>query len=287
MVLAMFSFSSCDDDDLDSESIFQTETSQAKQNDFDVWLKKNYTDPYNIKVLYRMEDMESDLVHIASPASFENSLVLAKIVKYAWLEAYDEVAGIDFTRTYTPRILHFIGSALYENNGTMILGTAEGGLKVTLNVVNYLQIDRDFLNTYYFHTMHHEFTHILNQTKNYDTDFQKVCSGQYIAGDWYLYTDKYARQHGFIRNYSMSYADEDYADMLSMYVIHTPDEWADYMTEAGTSGAALIGQKLEYVRTYMQDVWGIDLDKLRDAVVSRMDDVCNGRVDLSPITTIE
>jgi substrate import-associated zinc metallohydrolase lipoprotein len=85
----------------------------------------------------------------------------------------------------------------------------------------------------------------------------------------------------------MSYADEDYADMLSMYVIHTPDEWADYMTEAGTSGAALIGQKLEYVRTYMQDVWGIDLDKLRDAVVSRMDDVCNGRVDLSPITTIE
>lgn len=50
----------------------------------------------------------------------------------------------------------------------MILGQAEGGMKVTLFRVN--EIDKNNLsvaqlNEYYFKTMHHEFTHILNQKK--------------------------------------------------------------------------------------------------------------------------
>ena len=61
-----------------------------------------------------------------------------------------------------------IGSAAYNSgDGTMVLGTAEGGLVITLYMVNRLTDAtlRDYatLNEYYFHTMHHEFTHILNQ----------------------------------------------------------------------------------------------------------------------------
>jgi substrate import-associated zinc metallohydrolase lipoprotein len=287
MAASLFAFSSCGEDDLDPESIFQTETAQAKQNKFDAWLLKNFTNPYNIRLIYRLEDMEADFDYTVAPADFELSQTLAKIVKYAWLEAYDEVAGIDFTRTYVPKIIHLIGSAQYQNNGTMILGTAEGGLKVTLNLVNSLEIDRDFLNTYYFRTMHHEFTHILNQTKNYDTDYEKISEGQYVSGDWYLTTDAAARKLGFIRNYSMSAPGEDYADMVSMYVCHTPEEWAGFMTEAGTSGASIINQKLAMIKTYMSEQWSIDLDELRDVVNRRMDDVCNGKINLEPIEYID
>jgi substrate import-associated zinc metallohydrolase lipoprotein len=288
MIAAMFTLGSCNDDnDLDPNSIFNVKTAQAKQNEFDAWLLKNFTNPYNIRLMYRLEDMEADFDYTVAPADFELSQVLAKIVKYAWLEAYDEAAGIDFTRTYVPKIIHFIGSAQYENNGTMILGTAEGGLKLTLNLVNSLQINRDFLNTYYFRTMHHEFTHILNQTKNYDTDYEKISEGLYVSGDWYLTTDAAARKLGFIRNYSMSAPAEDYADMVSMYVCHTPTEWAAFMTQAGTSGAAILDQKLEMIKTYFTNEWNIDLDELRDIVNRRMDDVCNGILDLSPIVTID
>ena len=283
---SMLGFSACGEDDLDPESIFNIETAQAKQNAFDAWIRTNFTDTYNIRLIYRLEDMESDFDYTVAPADFELSQKLAKIVKYAWLEAYDEVAGIDFTRAYVPKILHFIGSPQYNSNGTIVLGTAEGGLKVTLNMVNYLQIDRDFLNTYYFRTMHHEFTHILNQTKNYDTDYERISEGQYIAGDWYLTTDEDARKLGFIRNYSMSQPGEDYADMVSMYVCHTPDEWAEFMDEAGTSGATILEQKLSMIKTYMSTQWGIDLDELRDVVNRRMDDICNGKIDLSPIAII-
>lgn len=50
----------------------------------------------------------------------------------------------------------------------MVLGTAEGGMKITLynvNDINPDQIDINLLNDYYFQTMHHEFAHILHQTK--------------------------------------------------------------------------------------------------------------------------
>jgi substrate import-associated zinc metallohydrolase lipoprotein len=282
----LFTLSSCSEDKLSDESIFDVSDVEARQNEFDKWIKTNLTDPYNIRLMYRLEDMETDLEHTAAPADFVNSQKLAMIVKYAWLEAYDEVAGIEFTRTYVPKILHFIGSALYEDNGTMILGTAEGGLKVTLNLVNSLQINRDFLNTYYFRTMHHEFTHILNQTKNYDTDYERISQGQYVAGDWYLYSDTEARQKGFIRNYSMNEPREDYADMLSMYVCHTPEEWQGFLTEAGAVGAPIISQKLEMIRDYMESAWNIDLDDLRDAVNRRMDDVVSGRLDLTPIAEL-
>lgn len=285
--VSMFSLVSCSEDELERESIFAQSGVTGEKNEFDAWLIHNFTEPYNIRVMYRMEDLETDLEHTAAPADFILSQKLAKIVKYAWLEAYDEVAGVDFTRQYVPKVLHFIGSALYEDNGTMILGTAEGGLKVTLNMVNDLQIDREYLNTYYFRTMHHEFTHILNQTKNYDTDYELISAGQYVAGNWYLKSDTEARQLGFIRNYSMTSADEDYADMLSMYVCHTPEEWKALMKEAGTSGAAIITRKLEMIKIYMDTQWDIDLDKLRDAVNRRMNDVCDGTLDLSPISTLD
>ena len=50
----------------------------------------------------------------------------------------------------------------------------------------YIDIDSPFpdkssnttdLNYWFFQTMHHEFTHILQQKKNYDTDFNLISAG--------------------------------------------------------------------------------------------------------------
>lgn len=270
---------SCDDDDLDSQSIFDDVTTE--QTDFDQWIYKNYTLPYNIRLYYRLQDIESDYNYTLAPADYDKSIQLAHIVKYAWIEAYDEVAGSDFTRTYVPKILHFVGSAAYNNNGTMVLGTAEGGMKVTLYLVNSLQIDRDFLNTYYFKTMHHEFAHILHQTKNYPTEFDQISAADYISGDWYTMADTAAHHRGFVTPYSMSEAREDIAEVTSEYITKTPDEWQAIIDDAGTAGAAIINRKLTIVRNYMQESWGIDLDNLRSVVQRRMDDIVAGNINLT------
>lgn len=271
-------FTSCSEDDLDKESIFQD--SKVKENDFDKWIYKNYTLPYNINLMYRLQDIESDHDYTLAPAQFENSVVLAHIVKYAWLESYDEVAGIDFTRRFVPKMLHFIGSAAYENNGTMILGTAEGGLKVTLYLVNSLTIDKEFLNHYYFKTMHHEFAHILHQTKSYPTEYDLISEADYVSGDWYLIDDAEAYSKGFVSPYAMSEPREDIAEVTSIYITKSPAEWNAILAKAGDTGASIINQKLEIVKKYMESSWGIDMDELRDCVQRRINDVVDGNVDL-------
>lgn len=280
MSAGLMTLSSCGEDNPTGESIFVDQQAE-NQNDFDKWIYKNYTLPYNIKLIYKMQDIEADYDYTLAPADFEKSIKLAHIVKYAWMEAYDEVAGINFTRVYVPKILHFIGSPAYEQDtGTMVLGTAEGGLKVTLFMINSLTISRAFLNTYYFKTMHHEFAHILHQTKSYDPDFDLISEGLYVNGDWYYYSDSEAHQLGFVTPYASSEATEDIAEMTAMYITKTATEWDAIITDAGEDGGAIINKKLEMVKKYMQESWGIDLDELRKVVQRRIDDVASGKVDL-------
>ncbi len=259
----------CSDDDLDSRSIF--DTSSPERTPFDNWLISNYTNPYNIDFIYRLEDIETDMKYRLVPADLDKSVQLAKLVKHLWLEAYDEAAGIEFTRTYVPRTIQLVGSAAYENNGTMVLGTAEGGLKVTLYLVNSLQLNIDFLNYYYFKTMHHEFGHILHQTRSYQTEFQLVSEADYVGGDWYQ--EQEYHQKGFVSQYAMNGADDDFVENIAVYVTNTEEEWQEILTIAGDSGREILLKKFEMVKEYMQNTWNIDLTQLRDIVLRRAKDI--------------
>ena len=58
----------CSNDDVDKgNSIFPTKTAQH-QNDFDKWLYKNYTEPYNIRFNYKYVDQNSNLSYNVTPA---------------------------------------------------------------------------------------------------------------------------------------------------------------------------------------------------------------------------
>lgn len=257
------------EDELDSQTIFPTDPPQ--RDAFDEWLLKNYTEPYNVEFKYKMEDIESDMKYNLVPADSALSAKLAIIVKYLWFDAYTEVVGADFVKANVPRMIHLIGSPAYNSEGTVVLGTAEGGLKVTLYMVNSLGSaiqDYATLNDYYFHTMHHEFTHILNQKKAYDPAFDLITESGYISGDWYQKTDAEALQNGFITPYAMSEPREDFAEMFSVYVTTSASDWDKMMQTAG-DGATAIEAKLDIVRSYMRDSWNFDIDNLRDAVLHR------------------
>ena len=228
------------------------------------------------------------MTHVLSPADYNKSVLLTKIIKHVWLEAYDEATGNpDFLRQYIPKTIHFIGSPAYEDNGTMVLGTAEGGMKITLynvNDINPDKIDINLLNEYYFQTMHHEFAHILHQTKNYDPAFDRITENAYIGSDWYMVgANRNAWQQGFVTSYAMSESREDFVENIAVYVTNTESYWNNMLQSAGERGRALIKQKFEIVYSYMEQTWGINLDELRDIVLRRQDDIANGNVDLSII----
>ena len=263
---------SCSNDDPKGDTIFPT-TSPARDH-FDKWLLANYTYPYNVDFKYKMEDIYTDMKYHLIPADSAKSTKLAIIAKFLWFDAYAECVGADFVKANVPRIIHLIGSPAYNSGqGTMVLGTAEGGLIVTLYMVNKLTnqmlTDYDTMNEYYFHTMHHEFTHILNQKKPYSENFQHITESGYVSGDWYRKNQRMANTQGFVTPYAMSEAREDFAEMLSVYVTTPPSGWQKIMTTAGKKGAPLIQAKLDIVRNYMKESWNLDIDQLRDIVIRR------------------
>ena len=278
LVLALtvgMGFASCSDNDPDQPTIFPV--TSPDRDALDLWLQKNYTSPYNIAFKYKMEDIESDYTYTLVPADSAKSAKLAIIIKYLWLDSYAEVMGQDFVKSNVPRVIHLVGSYAYNSNGTVVLGTAEGGLKVTLYMVNELTNsileNYDAMTEYYFHTMHHEFTHILNQKKPYDTSFNKITESGYISGNWYQVNDTTAHGKGFVTPYAMSEGAEDFAEMLSTYITKPQSYWDSIIANAkkvgGDTAVEALEQKLTKIRAYMSESWGCDIDVLRAAILRR------------------
>jgi substrate import-associated zinc metallohydrolase lipoprotein len=268
-LLILLGAGSCSKDEISGNSIFVDST--APRTAFDEWLFYNYTSPYNIDVKYKLDYIESDMSYQLAPARVEKAIALIKLIKYLWLEAYDEHAGVDFLRTYVPRVIHLVGSPAYNANGTMMLGAAEGGLKITLYAVNDLDtanVTIAFMNEYYLRTMHHEFAHILHQTKNYPPEFQLITKSGYLGEDWSAHQEWEALQAGFISNYSRKSPDEDFVELIAHYLVNTPQDWERKLMQAG-EGKALIKQKIDMVKRYLSSMWNIDLDTLRSIVQER------------------
>ena len=265
---------SCSEKDLSDTSAIKDAI--IERNDFDIWIEQNYTAPYNIEVLYRMKDIESDMNYNLTPANFEKSVQLAKLTLYLCVEAYDEITGDkSFIKAYFPKILNFIGSSAVRNNGTEVIGTAEGGRKITLYAVNTLNISNmAHMNQYFFKTQHHEFAHILNQTKPYTTDFKAISGSKYVGDSWNTaYNSTTALQAGFISPYASSSDGEDFVELICIYVTNSISAWNTMLTTAGTTGRPIINAKFDIVKTYMLNSWDIDLDQLRDAVQRRQGEI--------------
>ena len=269
------SFVSCSKDNLDSTSIFPE--TQPKLDKFETWMENNYTLPYNGDMQYKLNDIETEGKHNLVPADSAKSAKLAIITKYMWFDAYNEVAGQDFVKLNSPRVVMLVGSPAFNSDGTETLATAEGGYKVTLYRVNELTkatiYNYNWLNFYFFHTMHHEFTHILNQKKPYDEAFDKITPTTYVSGEWYQLGEEECLKEGYISNYARSEPREDFAELLSFYVTDSPQKWNDRLQRAGTKGASLINQKIALIKSYMKNSWNIDIDDLRDVVLRRGKDL--------------
>ncbi len=278
-------FTACSEDEL-GETVISEKI--AQENQFDKWLNANYIAPYNIAFKYKYEEIESDLDYYTIPAEFNQSVKMAHLVKYLCIEAYDEVAGTDFTRSYFPKMFFLIGEWEYRNNGTFILGTAEGGKKILLTGINDIDLhinSAEELNYYYIKTIHHEFVHIVNQTRPYSTEFKQITGSGYVADSWSEspYDTTYLKR-GFITAYSQHSDTEDFAEMASEYMVEPDSVWQKWMVEAGEEGSALINQKLDIVKDYYKNIWNVDLDKMRRAIWRRQNDVMQGKIDLTDIT---
>ena len=267
--------SSCSDDKIEGDSIFST--APVQRNPFDQWLYKNYTMPYNIEFQYRLKTEETDQAYNFVPADSAKSVKLAILTKYRWF---------DFVKENSPRIIVVTGTPGYTRYRTEVIGSAEGGYKVRLGKVNALTDDqlKDYgsMTNYYFHTMHHEFMHILNQKKPYDESYDNISRSDYVSGNWTSIPDKKAQSMGFVSAYSMENPAEDIAELYSIYVTSTPQDWATIMRNAGNKGGSIINRKLKMIREYMSNSWNVNIELLRNAILRR-----GGKIGSLDLNTLE
>lgn len=265
---------SCSKEDLSSQSVIKEPN--IEMNSFDIWLNSNYVTPYNIMFKYRMEDIESNMDYTLVPARLDKAKQLSIILKHLCLEPYDEIAGRYFIPSYFPKILHLIGSPGVNPNGTILMGTAEGGLKITLYDINSMDpTNVEALNESYFHTIHHEFAHILHQTKSFSPDFKEISSNNYTGENWSNSDNSDYLQKGFISQYSSKEANEDFVELIAFYILNNQQWWDNIYKKAGDKGTSILKQKLDIVKAYMFESWNIDLDQMRKIIERRSSEVKN------------
>ena len=230
MLFAGLGLASCSDDEF-TPSIFDTTDypldRHAETFPLDTFVKKNFLEPYNLRYLYKMQDIGSDMQKNLVPCTYQKSVQLAALNKYLWYDVYKKWAGDDFLKEYSPRIIHVIGSPAYNpTSGTVTLGTAEGGLKITLYNANNIDLsDIDNLNEYFFKTMHHEFGHILHQNHLYPTSFGEISKSSYHSSDWQDIGDSVAVAQGFASPYGSSQVREDWVEILANYIVKDSITW--------------------------------------------------------------
>ena len=229
VAVAAMSLSSCSEDKL-GPTIFpdvdETLDPSSYTYKLDKFLKVNYLDKYNLTFLYRMPDISTNMNYNLVPATYENSIDLAVLCKHLWFDVYDKVAGEEFLKQWGPRIILLVGSPAYDPTaGTETVGLAEGGIKISLFKVNAMQINNFYMmNEYYFKTMHHEFAHILHQTKSYPTEFNTISVGHYDSNNWQYRGDE-VNSMGFVTTYASSEFREDFAETIANYIVQTEKDW--------------------------------------------------------------
>jgi substrate import-associated zinc metallohydrolase lipoprotein len=270
-------FAACDRDQLTGESIFIDPVidTTTYTYQFDKWLDKYYTEPYNVEFLYKLDDNSTDPNYNVVPVSIGMADTLAHLALYLWYDVYDSIVGPDFLPKYGPKMIQLIGSAMIDQvQGTEKLGYAEGGIKITLLKINEMKLNNmEVLNEYIFKTMHHEFSHILHQQKKYPTEYAQINPADYDPIKWQDRTNKEAWQMGYVTNYGSSQATEDFVEVIANYIVKSDTWWQNMLKEAGEEGAAIINQKWEICNTWLAEKWNIDLQAMHDEVQKRQNNL--------------
>lgn len=228
----------------------------------DDWIMTNYTTPYNISVRYRWEPFEVPINKVLVPVREEVVVPAMQMVKDVWLAPYVKERGVEFMKRYAPKQFVLVGSAQYESDGSIVLGTAEGGRQIALFVLN--DFDKKNLPEVkrMLHTIHHEFAHILHQTILYPREYKQITPGGYTA-TWYNTSDAQALAMGFITPYSRSSADEDFVEMVSTMLVEGQQGFDALLASTSPAGRATLRQKEAMVIAYFQDTWNIDFRSLQ------------------------
>ena len=254
----------------------QLDTSTPLMSPLDNWIKTNFVDPYNIEMYYKWNQNIVDNNRFLFPPTEEKVQPALDVVKRIWINTYNTIGGADFIKRHAPREFVLVGGVNLNPTGTIRLGEADQGMRISLFQVDDLDRRSRASVTRFIKTIQHEYAHILTQNAPFDeAAFAAITPAGYTS-NWNQFTLAQAREKGFITQYAQDKAFEDFAEMIATML--TISE-ADYNTIINgiTSEQArnAIRAKEAQVVKYYRDAHNIDFYRLRDVAQQNTLDVIN------------
>ncbi|PSR55224.1 hypothetical protein AHMF7605_17770 [Adhaeribacter arboris] len=240
----------------------------------DNWLLENFVTPYNIEVKYRFDRYELALNKALTPPQEDKIIPTMETIKKTWIMPYEQVAGPNFIKRLSPKQFVLVGSPEYNTNGTITLGTAEGGRKIVLYLINYFDKANKPVVKEMLHTIHHEFGHILHQNILYPEEFKRITTS--YTASWNDFSLADARSRGYITEYARSNPDDDFVETLSLMLIEgrtnfntivnsivvtDPNDPTKSIPNAAAQAA--LRQKEQVIVRYFKEAWNIDFYTLQ------------------------
>lgn len=247
----------------------------------DTWIHDSLTVPYNIAVKYKWDQSELDLNKTLVPPKEEKVIPVLSAIKRGWIQPYVDEAGILFFKTISPKFFSLVGSPSFNSDGSITLGTAEGGRKVVLYELNdfrikgmpgYVANDSNRVLRMFW-VINHEYAHILDQNIKFPVEFSESSASSYTS-DWTNVSPQEALNEGFISQYSISGKDDDWAEMVALMLVHGRSWFENRVnsinytgtTPNGTTAAearARLRQKEAAVVSYFKQAWNIEFYNLQ------------------------
>ncbi len=250
-------------------------------SELDQYIQDNFTEPYDMAIRYRYVDRFVSPTERVAPPRLDVVRPMLDFIEFFWVEPFNAVpGGREFFKNHVPPEIVLLGGLIYNSNGTVILGRAENGARITFTDVNSIDPADLSWRDQQLQTVYHEFAHTVHQRYKLPPAFEEISpEGYSSAGAWFNVSNQEALQRGFVSPYATSSPNEDFAETVALLTfdpdfanVYIQDE-EDCETEdclSRNEGRAKIRDKVNAIAGHYEQVTGVDLFELRAEVQSRL-----------------
>ncbi len=262
-------------------SVPVNEPDTGLDSELDVYIDQNFTQEYGMAIRYKFVDNYVSPTERVTPPRIEAVRPMLDFIEEFWINPYLEVPnGEDFFRNHVPAEIVFLGGLIFNNDGTVTLGTADAGAQITFTNVNAVDPTDLEWRDLQLRTVYHEFAHSVHQRYKLPNAFETfTATGYTSAGAWFTLNDQQALGRGFVSPYATSSPNEDFAETVAFFFFD-PDFNSNFIElipdcEEGdctieNEGRTSISIKLAAIDDHYERVTGVSLGALRDAIQSRL-----------------
>jgi len=253
----------------------------VSNTELDQYISNNFIEKYDMAIRYRFVDRYVDPDERVTPPKLEVVRPMLDFIEEYWIDPYLEVEnGEDFFKLHVPAEVIFLGGLIYNEDGTVTLGTADAGARITFTDVNSIDPQDTVWRATQLQTVYHEFAHIVHQKYKLPPSFENISPLGYTSpGSWFTLTDEEAVDRGFVSPYATSSPNEDFAETVAFFLfdknfhenfIEIDSDCNDPACEQDNEGKQMILEKLNAITEHYQKVTDVDLEALRTIIQSKL-----------------